>query len=787
MGLIQMHLNSESHMTASTHCSRICLRFVPAGMVLAIMVCAVSASTTKLDTSLIPAPVFEPEPGYVDLYWKAWELAYDHITTDDGAVQSPFMDEGRREGHISLWESAFTAQFTKYAPDMFPGIESLNEYYAQIHENATSSQTIEHKNNPPIIAWAEWEHFLMTGDVERAKWLLEEKAYLQKHFTWFHDNQQRQWNQWGKGYRWTHEASGMVNSPRGRFAPGTEAVCEGGGHAWTCTEQPSLTYDSGDKFNWLDAIAQQCLSAKCIHLLALAIGNETLAAQWKETWEEYKTIIDEQYYHKGLGKYVDGSARTLSDPQIARTPATFWTLVSEAATTEHAGIAVDNMIFNQGFFGDAAPFPSLIAGDIDADIDGRGWRGGVYPPLVYMGIQGLQTYGYTAQAARLARNMVEHMYRTYVDFEPHTIWEAYSPTERKPSTDTGGVDFVHSDYVGWSGLGPVSLFIEHVLGFHTIDAAARRVEWNLHWPDKHGIRRLSFGSVQTDILYESGTVTALTNEAYTLVINGEEHEVSPGDPVTISVEHPPAPGPLPYLLRYPVGQGTRVEAEGVVEYPVDTETSFYEHLCEWPWRFICECSQGWKIWCDYGEGTQLPPLPRGNALLMRVASGGRRESPMKWKVTVNGTVHSEIEGYGGEWQYLLLHDVPLTEESNTVNVATLTRNFLSLDFVEVLTLDPTSNGIESEEGIQKTLPQKNIIRMADGKLFVSLARSALTTVDIIDLSGRKVARLTRRTMPAGIHGLSLPREVRLSGTVYIVRLVSEHLNHAETLVPAIMD
>ena len=724
----------------------------------------------ELDTSQLPAPVFQAEPGYVDLYWKAWDLAYSHIAEDDGAIQSPFMDEGRREGYVSLWESAFTAHFTKYAPDIFPGIQSLNEYYAQIHDNESSSQTIEYPNNPPILAWAEWRHYLMTGDRERVKWLLEENEYLQKHFAWFHDNQQRQWNQWGKGYHWTHAASGMVNTPRGRHTSGKDEICEGHEHSWTCME-PSTKYPSGDSFSWLDAIAQQCLSARCIHLLAGAIGNETLAAQWKETWDEYAVIIDEQYYHKGLAKYKDGSAVGLSDPQVARTPVSFWTLVSEAATAERAGTTVDNVILNEGFFGDAAPFPSLIAADIDADPDGRGWRGGVYPPLVYMGIQGLQTYGYTAQAARLARNMVEHMYRTYVDFEPHTIWEAYSPSERKPSTDTGGVDFVRPDYVGWSGLGPISLFIEQVLGFHTIDAVAGRVEWNLHWPDKHGIRRLSFGSVQTDILYESGTVTASTNEAYTLVINGEEHEVSPGEPVTISVEQPPAPGPLPYLLRYPVGQGTRVEAEGVVEYPVDTGTSFYQHLCEWPWRFICECSQGWKIWCDYETGTQLPPMPRGNALLLRVASGGRRESPMKWKVTVNGTVHSEIEGYGGEWQYLLLYDVPLTEESNTVHVGTSTRNFLSLDYVEVLTLDPTDINPERHTPKRSNVPEKHGIRVIDGGVLVSLARSGMTTVDIMDLAGRHVARPVRRNMSAGTYRLALPEDARLGGgRVYIVRL-----------------
>jgi hypothetical protein len=442
------------------------------------------------------------------------------------------------------------------------------------------------------------------------------------------------------------------------------------------------------------------------------------------------------------------------------------------------------MVTTPGFFGDAAPFPSLVLGDLDSDMNGRGWRGGVYAPIAYMGIRGLGKYGYTDDAARLARNMVEHMYRTWVDFEPHTIWEAYSPTERKPATDTGGVDFVHADYVGWSGIGPISLFIEYVLGFHTIDAAGKRVEWDLHWPEKHGIKRLSFGAVQTDIIYETGTVTATTNEDYTLVINGEEYEVSAGEPVTIAVEQPPAPEPAPSPARYPVGEGIRVEAEGVMEYPVDTGTSFYQHLCEWPWRFMCECSRGWKIWCAFGEGTQLPPLPGGNAILFRIAFGGTKESPVHWKIAVNGEDFPQSPGYGGEWQYLLVQDVPLTQETNTFRVATTSRSFLSLDFVEVLTLDPTSTMPESQPAKRSNVPDRHGIRVVDGGLMVSLPRDGMATVDILDPAGRHVACPVRRNMAAGTYRVALPDDVRLSGSVYIVRLRTGRSEYCRLLITA---
>ena len=41
----------------------------------------------SFDRALIPQPVFDAEPGYVELYWKAWELAYAHVIWKKGLVQ----------------------------------------------------------------------------------------------------------------------------------------------------------------------------------------------------------------------------------------------------------------------------------------------------------------------------------------------------------------------------------------------------------------------------------------------------------------------------------------------------------------------------------------------------------------------------------------------------------------------------------------------------------------------------------------------------------------------------
>jgi uncharacterized protein YcfL len=54
----------------------------------------VSCSQKKEPFAVIPTPVFDEKPEYVDLYWVAWEQAKAHIKHQPGLVQERYMDEG---------------------------------------------------------------------------------------------------------------------------------------------------------------------------------------------------------------------------------------------------------------------------------------------------------------------------------------------------------------------------------------------------------------------------------------------------------------------------------------------------------------------------------------------------------------------------------------------------------------------------------------------------------------------------------------------------------------------
>ena len=79
--------------------------------------------------SHIPVPVNEEHPEYLELYWKAWELAHDHIKDIPGLPQTPYMDEGAGPYDIWIWDTCFMLFFFKYAPDIFPEIEWRGNFY----------------------------------------------------------------------------------------------------------------------------------------------------------------------------------------------------------------------------------------------------------------------------------------------------------------------------------------------------------------------------------------------------------------------------------------------------------------------------------------------------------------------------------------------------------------------------------------------------------------------------------------------------------------------------------
>ena len=96
----------------------------------------------------LPQPVCEDVPDYDKLYQKAWELAHNHIRHIEGMPKTPYMDEAFCDTQIWIWDTCFMSLFCKYAADVFPGKESLCNFYDVLYGGKSLPYVIPSANEP---------------------------------------------------------------------------------------------------------------------------------------------------------------------------------------------------------------------------------------------------------------------------------------------------------------------------------------------------------------------------------------------------------------------------------------------------------------------------------------------------------------------------------------------------------------------------------------------------------------------------------------------------------------
>lgn len=494
--------------------------------------------------SSLPLPVFDEEPGWIDLYWKAWELAWDHVRHIPGMPQTPYMDEGFCDTDIWIWDTCFMTLFCKYAPqELFPGTASLKNFYHILHEKGELPRIRPERipffsgakpgeevplllhiaDNPPLLAWAEYENALFSGDKEHLKDLLLDKQYLQKHYDFLESLSERIIPPGVRnetclireelGYLWEGGRSGMDNTPRGRT----------GGHA--VENRPN-----NPDMLWLDAICQQALAANCISRMAKLIGDDETGKFWQERFQEKREIVLKYYWDDKEGFFFDIDRNTHAFYRIL-TPASFWPLTAEIANAEQAEKTV-RAIEDADKLGGEYPWTSLSRSDADFNAEnGMYWRGSVWLPTAYAGLRGCLNYGFFDQARQSSLKLLTQMYRTWQEYAPHTIWECYNPNLCEPARSCDENNrIVRPDFCGWSALGPISIFIECVIGIYSVNAFEKKIKW--HLPEKItgtlGIKKLRFGTVTVDLLASQQEITIVSSEAFTLEVNSTEFQISQG-------------------------------------------------------------------------------------------------------------------------------------------------------------------------------------------------------------------------------------------------------------------
>ncbi len=470
-------------------------------------------SVTAFPRYLLPEPILEENPEYIDLYYKAWELAWQKITagnSGNGFVDF-YMDEGFNEC-IYQWDTSFMAVFAMYASDIFPAMQSLDNFYLKqcedgyiqrVYNESDGKETgfrskDEPMTNPPLFAPIELRYYMLTGDSTRIRRVL---PVLDKYYIWLEDNCRMPE---GKGlYYQTPLGSGMDNTPR-----------------------------NGVKFGgYIDMSAQQALAARSISKLYEIIGDKEKSSEFAEKYLDIFSTINLLCWDENTKYYYDlRDDGTLSPVKHI---GAFWTILAGVAYPERKQHLI-NHIKNPNEFYRYHLVPTLSADDINYNPRGHYWKGGVWAPTNYMVVWGLDEFGFGEVSREIAKNHIENMCNVFKEFEPDenkiayderfedgykTIWECYSPEKPEPATRWDDHFYSRQDFVGWSGLGPIAMLIENILGVR-IYGYENKVVWNITRNDLHGIKNISLGSSKISVVFDpaSNLISTESEKPFTLIV-----------------------------------------------------------------------------------------------------------------------------------------------------------------------------------------------------------------------------------------------------------------------------
>lgn len=451
-----------------------------------------------IDMSDLPKVHFSEHPEWAELFDKAWQthkLNIKKATVKLNPTPNAYYVDEAYNDYIYAWDTIFMTIFNKYGLNQFPTLSSLdNFYYHQVDSEGPDDGFIDREIsevtgefapwndkyddpkalNPPLWAWAEWEQYLVHGDINRFVKKINGKTIFERlvsHFDFVERTRTMDNGLYGKT---TGLANGLDNTPNQDHGDLTQ------------------TYN--------DLSIQQAQAAYYISLIAKELGDKNNERKFNAKYEELKQNINELLWSEE-GKFYFNLDKAGNFTNIA-TPTGLWAMAAKVATPKRA----DEMIRNYALNSEKMFRPNGLA-TVTYDYSdpnnakskywplGNYWEGGVWAPTSYQYMKGLQNYGYNQLAFQEAIrhiNMLTDVYEAGKSDDIiglSTFWENYS----SEYTSMGQRQFdkvnARSHFVGWTGALAIGSMIEDVIGV-TLNAPANTVNWNINLVEEHGISNL---------------------------------------------------------------------------------------------------------------------------------------------------------------------------------------------------------------------------------------------------------------------------------------------------------
>ena len=435
----------------------------------------------------LPIPILEGHKDWIELYYLAWETAFKNIEYIDKPGWKIQLSCMPGVGITWLWDSCFMTFITNYSNNTLSAFHNLDNIYrlqrktdgfiSMAYRAKTDSEAYPGgRINPPIAAWAEWQHYLVTGDTSRLPSVIR---VLEDFYNYIEHTHRR-----CCGLYWFEDpgSSGMDNSPRGGYV---------------------AQHLDGSDVCHIDLACQQALSAACISSIYSVLGNDEKVQFYMQEHTRICKLINRYHWSDKVGYYFDFLARSSALDKVklinSKTAAAFWTLLCGCTDKNQAKKVIEHLM-NENEFYTPTPFCSLSKDDLNYDATGGYWLGGVWAPTNYVAIRGLTQNGYYSLAREAAQKYLVAMSSVANNPNYGGIWEAYSPESVQPSTTETG-ELVRENFVGWSGLAPITLLIETIIGL-SLNAPSNSITLQLSHEKHCGIRNLLFNGHSISVEYQ---------------------------------------------------------------------------------------------------------------------------------------------------------------------------------------------------------------------------------------------------------------------------------------------
>lgn len=420
----------------------------------------------------LPRPIWDGHGDHIDTYYKAWEIAFRNLKKplpNTGFV-SNYIDTAFNN-HIFMWDSCFILLFGKYANKIFCFQNTLNNFYSHQHRDGYICRAISEElgtdrftrydpsgTGPEIMPWCEWEYYLNFNDKERLSKvfppLMAYHRWMKEHFTW------RDGSYFSTGW-----GCGMDNIPR------QNGECD-----------PSFSHGH---MVWVDSCMQELLSCKTLLKMAKEIGRNEFEDELTQEIKILEDIINEKLWDEKSGFYYDLWVN--GEHNGVRHIGAFWAMLADCASNERIEKLVE-YLEDENEFKTPTRIPSLSKSNKHYNSQGGYWLGGVWAPTNYMVLKGLDNYKKYTLSHEIGRDYLNSVVEVYRD--SNTLYENYAPEFVLGKAVPGKP--AKSDFVGWTGIAPISVLFEYVFGIKS-HAENNKILWNIELLDRHGVEKYPFG------------------------------------------------------------------------------------------------------------------------------------------------------------------------------------------------------------------------------------------------------------------------------------------------------